>query len=132
VVLDTSAAVERINKVQDADGNDTTPANEDRQQAIEAALGNPDGATIETYTTSGTTAEQLPDLPIPDGVTALVVYLPGNAGDVFLGDAEAQFIPLTDSGHVFEWEGATTGDLHIKTNTAGDGVGIVFEGEGGT
>jgi hypothetical protein len=127
-MLDTNAAVERINKVQDSDGEDTTPANEDRQQAIQEAVGNPSGATIETYSTDSTTAEQLPDLPIPDGVTALLVYLPGNAGDVFLGDDAAQFVPLTDSGHVFEWEGATTADLHIKTNTAGDGVGIVFEG----
>ncbi|KAA9399680.1 hypothetical protein [Haloarcula sp. CBA1129] len=128
MTLDTNAAVERINKVQDSDGNDRTPANENRQQAIQEAVGNPAGATIETHTTDGTAAEQLPDLPIPDGVTALVVYLPGNAGDVFLGDDSEQFVPLTDSGHVFEWEGATTADLYIKTNTAGDGVGIVFEG----
>lgn len=128
MTLDTNSKVERINKVQNQQGDDTQPANVDRQQAIQEAVGNPSGATIRTYTTGGTAAEQLPDLSIPDGVTALIVYLPANSGDVFLGDADDQFIPLTDAGHVFEWEGATTADLHIRTNTAGDGVGIIFEG----
>jgi len=128
VTINTNSKVERINVVQDSDGDDRPPANETRQMAIQEAVGNPSGATIETYTTGGTAAEQLPDLSIPDGVTALVVYLPANSGDVFLGDTDDQFIPLTDAGHVFEWEGATLSDLHIRTNTAGDGVGIVFEG----
>ncbi|WP_254272173.1 hypothetical protein [Haloarcula marina] len=47
---------------------------------------------------------------------------------MYLGDAAEQFVPLTDPGNVFGWEGTTTADLHIKTNSAGDGVGIIFEG----
>ncbi|NLV14424.1 hypothetical protein [Haloarcula argentinensis] len=128
MTIATNGKVERINVVQDDDGQDQAPSNEKRQKQIQHALGNPTGATIRTYTTGGTAVEQLPDLSIPDGVTALVVYLPANSGDVFLGDADDQFIPLTDAGHVFEWEGATTAALHIRTNTAGDGVGIIFEG----
>lgn len=128
MTIDTNSRVERINVVQDSEGDDRPPSNETRQKEIQQAVGNPDGATIRTYTTGGTAAEQLPDLSIPDGVTALVVYLPANSGDVFLGDADDQFIPLTDAGHVFEWEGATLSDLYIRTNTAGDGVGIIFEG----
>jgi len=128
LTLDTNSKVERINLVQDSNGDDKPPSNEERQKEIQQAVGNPDGATIQTYTTDGTTAEQLPDLSIPDGVTALVVYLPGNSGDVFLGGTDAQFAPLTDAGHVFEWKGATLSDLYIRTNTAGDGVGIIFEG----
>ncbi len=128
MTLETTGKVERINVVQDGNGEDQPPSNEQRQKEIQKAVGNPSGATIRTHTTGGTAAEQLPDLSIPDGVTALVVYLPANSGDVFLGDADDQFIPLTDAGHVFEWEGATLSDLHIRTNTAGDGVGIIFEG----
>ena len=128
MTLETTGKVERINVVQDGSGDDQPPSNETRQKEIQQAVGNPDGATIQTYTTGGTTPEKLPDLSIPDGVKALVVYLPANSGDVFLGNAENQFVLLTDAGHVFEWEGATMGDLYIKTNTAGDGVGIIFEG----
>lgn len=128
MTIETNTKVERINLVQDSEGDSQPPSNEQRQKAIQQAVGNPAGATIQTHTTGGTTPEQLPDLSIPDGVTALIVYLPANAGDVFLGDADDQFIPLTDAGHVFEWEGATTADLHIRTNTAGDGVGMIFEG----
>lgn len=126
--LETATEVEQITSVQDDNGDVQKPANEAHQQAIEAAVGNPDGATIETYTTSGTTAEQLPDLAIPDGVTAVIVYLPSNSGDVFVGDESEQFAPLTDAGHVFTWEGSSTAPLYIRTNSAGDGVGIIFEG----
>ncbi|MBX0322465.1 hypothetical protein EGH21_05415 [Halomicroarcula sp. F13] len=126
--LDTFAEVGELQTVQDSQGDKQAPANEAEQQAIREAVGNPSGATIETYNTSSTSAEQLPDLTIPDGVTALVVYLPGNAGDVYLGDSAEQFIPLTDPGHVFEWEASTTADLYVKANSSGDGVGIVFEG----
>jgi len=128
MTLDTNSKVERINQVQDDQGNDQSPANEQRQKEIEQAVSNPDGGTVDTYTTSGTTAEALPDLTIPDGVTALIVYLPGNAGDVYVGDSGEQFVPLTDSGHVFEWEASSIAPLHIRTNTSGDGVGIIFEG----
>jgi hypothetical protein len=126
--LDTQADVRDLLNVQDGQGDPVPPSNENRQQEIVDAVGNPDGGTISTYTTSGTTAEQLPDLAIPDGVTALIVYLPGNSGDVYLGDDTDQFVPLTDSGHTFWWEGSSTSALHIRTNTSGDGVGIIFEG----
>ena len=126
--LETSTEVEQVTTVQDAQGDTQRPSNEARQKAIEAAVGNPDGGTIETYTTSGTTAEQLPDLSIPNGVTALIVYLPGNSGDVFIGGESDQFALLTDPGHVFEWEGSSTAPLYIRTNSSGDGVGIIFEG----
>ncbi|GGN97634.1 hypothetical protein [Haloarcula pellucida] len=126
--LDTRAEVGELQTVQNEDGDKVPPANESHQQAIRDAVGNPDGATIQTYSTSGTTPEPLPDLTIPDGVTALIVYLPGNSGDVYLGDDADQFVPLTDAGHVFSWEGSNVNDLYIKTNSAGDGVGIIFEG----
>lgn len=127
--LETQTAVEELHQVQDSDGQKVAPANENQQQALIDAVGNQSGATVQTVTTSGTTAEQLPDLSIPDGVTALVVYLPSNAGDVYLGDADNQFVPLTDTGHTFTWDGANTNALYQRTNSAGDGVGIIFEGE---
>ncbi|WP_254279203.1 hypothetical protein [Haloarcula marina] len=120
--------VEQLYTVQDEDGKNQRAANEKRQKAIQDAVENPEGATIQTVTTSGTDPEQLPDLTIPEGGNALIVYLPGNSGDVYLGDAAEQFVPLTDPGNVFGWSGTTTADLHIKTNSAGDGVGIIFEG----
>jgi len=126
--LDTQADVRDLLNVQDSEGDSVPPANENRQQEIVDAVGNPVGATIETHTTGSTNPEQLPDLSIPDGVTAAIVYLPGNSGDVFLGDSNAQFVALFEAGDFFAWEADTTRHLHIKTTNAGDGVGIIFEG----
>ncbi|TQR22073.1 hypothetical protein C9J85_03080 [Haloferax sp. wsp5] len=67
-MLDTNAAVERINKVQDSDGEDTTPANEDRQQAIRGPSG-PSGATTRP-TRPAERPPTLPDLAIPDEMPA--------------------------------------------------------------
>ena len=128
MTLETTAEVEKISRVVDSAGATVAPSTEQLQKQIQTALANPDGATVQTYTTGSTSAEQLPDLSIAGGVTALLVWLPANTGTVFLGDDTNQFVPLSDVGQAFEWEGSTVSDLYITADNSGDGVGIIFEG----
>ncbi|MDG5778205.1 hypothetical protein VB773_01415 [Haloarculaceae archaeon H-GB2-1] len=128
MTIETNSKVERLNTVQDSNGNDDYPANEGRQKEIRDSVGNHDGLTAEEVTTGSTNPEQLPSHSVPDGVTVLVTYLPGNGSDVFVGDDTAQPIALTQTGDTATFEVTDTASIYVKSQTAGDGVGLVFEG----
>ncbi|MEA5388335.1 hypothetical protein VB779_15685 [Haloarculaceae archaeon H-GB11] len=128
MTIETNAKVERLATVQDSNGDDDYPANEARQMEIRDSVGNHDGLTAEEYSTGSTNPEALPSHSVPNGVTVLVTYLSSNGSDVFVGDDTAQPIALTQTGDTATFEVTDTAAIYVKTQTAGDGVGIVFEG----
>jgi hypothetical protein len=126
--VDTKTEVEEIQNVQDQNGDKQAPTNEQRQKEIENSLGNHDGLTAEEYTTGSTDPEALPSHSVPDGVTVLVTYKPGNGSDVYVGDDSAQPVALTQVGQGVGFDVTDTADIYIQTVNAGDGVGLIFEG----
>jgi len=59
------------------------------------------------------TAEQLPDLAIPDGFELVVRALPGNANDIYLGKSKAKAESATDRNTFSKGNGLT-----LKVNNA--------------
>jgi len=124
--LDTNAQVERINVVQDSQGNDVAPATEQSQKALQAALGNQDSLTAFEYSTGGTTEESLTTHPVPDGVEVLLYAKDGNSDFVWIGDDTSQPIPLKQGGSL-TLAVSDTAAIYVQTPTAGDTVGVLFE-----
>ncbi|WP_225334915.1 hypothetical protein [Halomicrobium urmianum] len=128
--LETQTDVEEIRNVQNQAGDVDAPANETQQRRQTDALENNDGLTALEYQTSSTTVEQLPSHSVPEGVTVLVTYLSGNGSDVWVGNADAQPICMTGTGDAVGFDVTDTSAIHVRANTSGDGVGILFEGGG--
>lgn len=124
----TSGKIEKLRGVIDRSGNFLPPANADEQKATNDRLGNFDGLAQTVYTTSGTTAEALDPVTVPEGVEVLVEYQQGNSGTVYVGDSDTQEIALTAAGQGRGFRVTDTSHIYVRTPTAGDGVVITFEG----
>jgi len=123
----TSGQIEKLRGVVDRAGDFRPPANADEQAKTNDRLGNFNGLEQFVYTTSGTTAEPLASKTVPEGVTVLVEYAEGNAGNVYLGDADTQQAPLTAVGSGREFRVSDTSAIHVRTPTSGDSVVVSFE-----
>jgi hypothetical protein len=128
MVIESTADIEEIRSVQDSQGNDASPANQAQQERIAEPLENEDGLTAFEYATSGTTAEQLPSNAVPEGVAVAVAYQSGNSDIVYVGGSAAQTIPMSTIGSAISLCVSNTDQIYVQTLTAGDSVGVLFEG----
>ncbi len=126
--VETSTEVEELRGVQNDDGELDRPANESEQQKTNDRLGNQPKVEAFEYSTSSTDAEALPSNDVPEGVEVVVLYSPSNAGNVFVGNADDQVVPLTGVGQAVSYRVENTDAIHIRTPNASDGVGVTFEG----
>lgn len=94
---------------------------------LEGNRQNADSITQETVTTSGTSAEALPRIDVPDGFDVLIGYLDSNSGNVFVGDDTTQQQRLASPSDVLTFGVSDTSEINIRTPTAGDGVVITAE-----
>ncbi|MFC7140021.1 hypothetical protein ACFQMA_09265 [Halosimplex aquaticum] len=146
--LDTDTEVDQIRRVRDSNNDPKAAANEEQQRQQTTLLGtirdrlttirdtlstllsvqqNKSGLQTARHTTSGTTTEQLPSNAVADGGTVLVCGLRGNSGSVYVGDANNQPVTLESHKDVFEAKVDNTDKIHVRTPTAGDGVGVTWE-----
>ncbi|QKY16401.1 hypothetical protein [Halorubrum sp. CBA1229] len=125
--LDTNTEVQQIRKVQNEQGEQVSPATENQQQRIAEASENYGGLSQIEYTTDSTTAEPLPSIDVPHGVTVLVEYREANSGNAYVGDENTQKAALTGVGDGRGFEVTDTSLIHVRTPTAGDGVIVTFE-----
>jgi len=124
----TSGQIEKLRGVIDRDGNFLPAADADKQQEISDRLGNQDGLTQIVYSTGSTNAEALDANAVPEGVTVLVEYAEGNAGNVYIGDSDTQQSALTAVGQGREMAVSDTSYIYVRTPTSGDRVVVTFEG----
>lgn len=99
----------------------------EEQEKTNARLGNWDTLDGFTYSTTSTNVEALPSHDVPDGVTVLVTYGRGNAGDVYVGTTDVQPATLSADAHSFAANVTDTAEVHVRTPNAGDSVGVLFE-----
>lgn len=130
MVIESTADIEQMREVETSDGSTDSPTNESLQQRNVDALENQDGLTAFEHSTSGTAAEQLPSNDVPEGVSVLVTYLESNSGTVYVGDSNSQVAALTSAGSGISFQISNTDAVYIQTPTSGDGVGVLFEGDG--
>lgn len=128
--LDTNTKVQQIRKVQNEEGDQVSPATEQRQIEIADRVGNYDGLQQIEVTTDGTDAEPLPAHTVPEGVKVLVEYREANSGNVYVGDETTQMSPLAQVGDFRLFPVTDTSLIHIRTPTAGDGAIVTFEVDG--
>lgn len=126
MTLETNTKVERLNVVQDSEGNDAAPATEQEQQAISSALSNNDSLTAFNHATSGTDAEPLPENAVPDGVEVLMYAKDANGGFVWVGDSATQAVPIKPGGSL-TLAVSDTSAIYVRTPTSGDEVGVLYE-----
>ncbi len=126
----TSGQIEKLRGVVDRAGDFRPPANADEQAKTNDRLGNFGGLAQLVYTTSGTNAEALDSVAVPEGVEVLVEYQQGNSGTVYVGDSDTQEIALTAAGQGRGFRVTDTSHIYVRTPTAGDGVVVTFEGGG--
>jgi len=127
MTLGTRGEVEEIKKVQNQKGERASPANEAQQKRLAEVLGNQSSLSAGSYSTSSTSAEQLPSESIPEGISVVIQANNANTGAVFVGTSSAQPIRLAPN------ESATFSltnlDLvNIQTPNSGDGIGYIYEG----
>lgn len=124
--LDTNTDVEEIRSVQDEQGNTQAAANEAEQKQMNAALGNQPSVGAFSYSTSSTSAEQLPSNTVPDGVEVVVQADPSNTDPIKVGNADVQ--PATIKGtEAVTLAVEDTSAIYVRAQTSGDSVGVIFE-----
>lgn len=79
------------------------------------------------YSTQGTGADTLPSHAVPQGVEVAVQALRDNQDLVYVGNDTAQAVNLAP-GESMTLRVSNTDVIHIQTPSAGDGVGVTFEG----
>lgn len=127
MALDTSTDVEEMRAVQNAAGEIDRPANESEQRATNDRLGNWDGLEAFWYETDTEDAEPLDSESVPEGVTVLVTYDEANDGNVYVGNEDAQPAVLTRVTDTFTARVRDTSEIYVRTPSAGDRVGVLFE-----
>ena len=125
--VETTTEIEGIESVRDENGDAVPAANADEQQKTNDRLGNFPNLKTASYTTSGTTAEQVDSHAVPDGVTVSVLYDTGNAGTVWVGDSNSQPVPLSSKTDTFETQVTDTNAIYVRTPNAGDSVNLIWE-----
>lgn len=79
------------------------------------------------------TAEQLPDVPIPAGVKAIIMAKPGNAGDIYLGNSKANTESATvrfdklEAGDSIPLQITNLNLVWIDASVNGEGVSFLAE-----
>ncbi|MFD1588717.1 hypothetical protein ACFR9U_17195 [Halorientalis brevis] len=124
---ETTTEIEAIKEALDKDGNEAHAATDERLESVREQGANKDALPTFAYSTSGTAAEQLPSNSVPDGVDVSIIYYPSNSGIVWVGDSDAQEVPLTGEGQAFSAAVADTNAIWVQTPNAGDTVTVVFE-----
>lgn len=83
--------------------------------------------------TAAGTAEQLPDVPIPDGFRALIMAKPGNTGYIYLGNSKANAenssarFDRLEAGDSIARPITNLNLVWIDTNTSGEGISYCVE-----
>lgn len=123
----TSGKVEELRQVIDQDGTEASPASDERLEAVRRQGSNSDSLTAFTHTTGSTNAEALADHSVPDGVAVLVSAPTANTDSVFVGNSGGQPVELTP-GESITLGVTDTSIIHVRANTSGDEVGVLYEG----
>jgi hypothetical protein len=95
-------------------------------ETVAETVGNQPGVGAFTHSTSGTTAESLPANPVPDGVEVVVQARPDNTDPVYIGDSAEQ-AAIIEGTQAVTLAVEDTSAIHVRTPTAGDTVGVLFE-----
>jgi len=82
-----------------------------------------------SYSTSGTSAEQLPDNEIPDGLSVVVRTDTSNSGIVYVGGSSNQKYPLLSNGEGVSLKVRNTNDIYVQTPNGGDTVYALWESD---
>lgn len=128
MAVETTTDVEELTAVQDSEGNRTAPATETQQQEIVAALSNGAEIQADRVEPADATAEQLPDVAVPDGSTVLFQGHHDNSGPIYIGNEESQPVALLpDQSAAVPVANLST--LWVRAPSDGDAVGYLFVGE---
>lgn len=125
--LDTKTKIQEVQEAIDKDGNSAHAATDERLEDVRQQGVNRSGLQNFAFDTQSTDPEQMPNQDVPDGVDVSLIYYPTNSGVVWVGDADAQEVPLTDTGQAVSLAVDNTNALYIQTPNVGDGVTVVFE-----
>lgn len=115
-----------IKEVDTPSGKAEKVANAREQQRTNARLGNHGSLSTLTYSTSGTSAEQLPAQSVPDGVTVGIVAQPSNSQRVWIGGSGAQVYPLSPDSRT-GFAVSDTSAIYVRAESSGDGIGVIYE-----
>lgn len=130
MALDTNTDVTEIDTVVDDAGDLRSPSNLTLQKEIRNLLQDltPATSTLSgfSYSTGGTTAEQLPANTVPASAEVLLQANPNNTGRVYVGDSTAQPIGLSPDGSM-TLDVTDTAAIYVQTPNAGDSVGVLYE-----
>lgn len=127
MVLETTADVEQLTRVDDGEGELQPPANATEQQRIAAAVGNRDGLTTGLVQPNDDTAVTLPAHSVPDGQEVLVQGAATNDGLVFVGDADGQHVALR-AAQGLRIPVTNTDQIAIRCPTADDKAAFILAG----
>ena len=120
----TSGEVEELRSVIDSDGDEASPASDDRLESVRQQGAN--GAMNQTvHTTGGTDAEDVDAATVPDGHGLLIQGHHSNSGTVYVGDSNTQEHALgTRESITVNVQNAN--EVYVRTPSAGDSVVLTW------
>lgn len=118
--LETNTEVDKIEAVNDRNGDLRPPANADQ-------LGN-FGGGVDGEATDNGTGSTLSDNAVPEGVKVLVQAKRGNGSPVKVGLTSSPTISVPAGGSV-TYRVENTNQINVVAGTAGDGVNFTAETE---
>ncbi|QSG06469.1 hypothetical protein [Halapricum desulfuricans] len=120
----TNGEVEELRSVIDSNGNEASPASDDRLESVRQQGSN---GTLNqlVYTTDGTTAEAVDAAAVPDGHGLLIQGYHTNSETVYVGDGDTQEHALgTRESITVDVQDAS--EVYVQTPTAGDGIVLTW------
>ena len=125
MVLNTTGKIEKLRGVVDRAGDFRPPANADEQAATNDRLGNFPGG-VDGTETDDATGGTLPAGSVPQGVEVIVQAQHDNADRIRVGLTSSPTVELA-AGQSATYRVEDTGQIHIWSKSAGDGVNYSHE-----
>ena len=115
-----------VEQVIDKDDEPAAPATDERVEEVRQAADTAAGVETASISTSGTDAEQLPALDVAPGGDLVLRADTENTGIVFVGDENAQDLPLS-GGETLIVSVTSADAIWVQTPDVGDSVALLAE-----